>query len=448
MKRIALIVLIGLLWGCSASVMDWIEEPSVSQPEVDDFDLIIEEPVDYNDLEVTEKEIEFEEVKEHTDDNLVVLSGMLPVSLCRLENRVPGRNVMAGFPFSPYRLPSSGILNVQVIFVDFPDYEGVLSDLELLEFFESYIQGIIEFYEFQSFGRLQFSFSVHPDFVRVPFPTSELSLNRSNQRDLDYVLRESIRLADPHVDYSDVDMVIVFMNPDIPEEVANVSPAWPMNGNQGFRTREGTFYNATLIAADAVRIGYPIIAHEIGHLLGLVDLYNFNWLANNPERDWLRQFDFVGVFDFMNWADPNQYGDNRDMLSWQRYLLDWITDEQVRCVDPKTPFITTHELIASHLNEQAYKVIVVPFDRQRALVVEVKSENQYCSACSGGVYTYVVDLNYENGFGPIRMIRPDHSSHPLFLDAYLREGQMLTYENVTIEVLSEQTSTVIQVKIE
>jgi M6 family metalloprotease-like protein len=243
-------------------------------------------------------------------------------------------------------------------------------------------------------------------------------------------------------------MVIVFLNPDIPEALADVSPAWPLDRVGAIATEEGAIYNATFIAGDAVRIGYPIIAHEIGHLFGLIDLYDYQWQVDNPTNDWLRQFKFTGIYDFMNWANASDWGDNRDMLAWQRYLLDWITDEQVRCVDRATSSVTTHLLAPSHEDSPEHKMVVVPLTNTSALVVEVKDRNLYCIACNGGVYTYVIDTAIYNGQGPIRMVRPEHSQMDLFQDAYLKLGQQVTYENITIEYVDDFVYPIVQVTVE
>jgi M6 family metalloprotease-like protein len=265
---------------------------------------------------------------------------------------------------------------------------------------------------------------------------------------LDYVVQESIRLVDPDVDFTDVDMVIVFLNPDINETLADVSPALVQNQGGIVQTNEGVIYNATLIAGDGIRIGYPVLAHEMGHLFGLMDLYKFSLSRTTSSLDVIRQFEYVGVFDFMSLANPNQSGDNRDMLGWQRFLLDWITEDQVRCLNPYVSGVTTHSLIPTHVDQDWYKVVVVPFNRTLALVLEIKAQNPYCEACQGGLYAYVVDSYFESGNGPIRMLRPDHSMEALFLDAFLSEGQSLRYENLIIEVLKQGDISYIQITVQ
>jgi M6 family metalloprotease-like protein len=359
------------------------------------------------------------------------LSALVHPEFCKIEDQ-HGETVRVGFPNAPSRLPNNGLVTVQVLFIDFPDQEGTQTDSQLKEFFEDYIEGIERFYDNQSLSQVQFDWRLEPGFVRIPRNFSELRMTRGNSEDLDPVLRQAIQISDDSIDYTDIDMVIVFLNPDIPEELADVSPAWPLEGMWGIKTSEKTIYNATFIAGDAVRIGYSIIAHEIGHLFGLIDLYKFNWLEDNPERDYERQFDFVGVFDFMNLAPPShEFGDNRDMLGWQRFLLNWITDEEIHCLNNDEASLTYH-LLSPVSEEGGNRMVVTRLSKTQVLVTEVRAENQYCELCSGGVYHYLVDTSLRNGHGAIQLLRPEHSTMKLFQDAYITQGQSFTYENVTV----------------
>jgi M6 family metalloprotease-like protein len=361
--------------------------------------------------------------------------------ICRLNERLFD-SVRIGFPMSPNRLPNKGVVRVQVLFIDFPDFVGTRTQEQLDQFFYSYVGGIETFFEQQSLGRVEFEWFIEPGFVRIPRNLSTLNMTRANSSDLDPVLRQAIQIADANVDYSDIDMVIVFMNPDIPERLADVSPAWPLEGF-GIQTNEKTIYNATFIAGDGVRIGYPTIAHEIGHLFGLIDLYNYNWLDNNPERDDERQFVFAGVFDFMNLAPPSsRYGDNRDMFGWQRWLLDWLTDEEIQCLNTAQSSESTH-LLTPVAEEGDTRMLVIRLSNTQALVAEVRAQNKYCVLCSGGVYTYLVDTTIRNGNGALQLLRPEHSTMKLFQDAYLSLGQSITYNNVTIQFESQQRDQVV-----
>jgi M6 family metalloprotease-like protein len=370
------------------------------------------------------------------------LTALLSYEFCQIKD-LNNDTVKVGFPNAPSRLPNTGLITVQVLFIDFPDQQGVKTQAELSRFFEDYIEGIERFYDIQSLGRVQFEWRLEPGFVRIPRNFANLRMTRENSFDLDPILRQAIQISDSNVDYTDIDMVIVFLNPDIPEELADVSPAWPLEGEWGIKTSEKTIFNATFIAGDAVRIGYPIIAHEIGHLFGLIDLYKFNWLEDNPERDYWRHFEFTGIFDFMSFAPPHhEYGDNRDMLGWQRFLLNWITGDEIHCLTNDEPSFTSH-LLSPVADQGETRMIVTRLSENQVLVTEIRAKNQYCEICSGGIYNYLVDTTLRNGHGAIQILRPDHSTMNLFQDAYLSSGQSFTYENVTVSFEGQRRDQVI-----
>jgi M6 family metalloprotease-like protein len=373
-------------------------------------------------------------------------------SFCRIDN-VIDEPVRVAFPMSKSRLPSQGIINVQVMFIDFPDQIGTRNKEQLNTFFNDYIIGIEKFFDFQSGGKSKFNWHVEPGFIRIPENFSEYSLTRNGQfgsKTPDTLLRKAVAVSDDIIDYSEIDMIIVFLNPDIPESLADVSPAWPLEESWAIKTNEKTIYNATFIAGDAVRIGYEIIAHEIGHLFGLIDLYNYDWFISNSEKDFLRQFIFTGLFDFMNYAPKSyQYGDNRDMFGWQRWLLDWINDDEVNCLMADNPSNTTHLLSPVAVLGGNQRMIAIKISSTRLLVVEQRSKNIYCDLCSGGIYTYLIDSEIRSGYGAIKLIIPEHSKMELYQDAYLELDQLLMYENITIKVEQKQNdNTVVRIIID
>jgi len=373
---------------------------------------------------------------------------LAPVEICRLITRNVNEPTTAGFPIPQERISSTGVVNVQVFFIDFDDYQGVRSNEELQFFMDDYIAEIDDYYRTQSYERLTFNWQLHPGYVRMNEQFYDYNFKRQRMdgtyqsNDLDYIIRSAITQSDSVIDYTGVEFIIVFLNPDIPEELADVSPAWPMMRNGGFVTNEGTIYNATFIAGDGVRIGWSTIAHEIGHLLGLDDLTDHEWQKDNPTNDWFRQFVYVGIFDIMAMTPHPMWGDNSEFLGWHKYLLDWITNDQVRCLDASMPSETTHRLIPNHHISDEEKLIVIQINPQVAIVSEVKAFNPSCEKCKGGLYTYLVNTSNRNGNGPIRMIRPEHSIDQFFEDAYIEIGQSLSYENILITVESQDDQSV------
>jgi M6 family metalloprotease-like protein/uncharacterized repeat protein (TIGR02543 family) len=404
--------------------------------------------------EVAEEDPKIEEEISVFLSGITAREDLASTDICRLRSTTENTPIKVGFPLPQERLSSTGELTVQVFFVDFDDYEGVRSNEELEIFMDDYIEGIDHFYSTQSYGQLTFNWQLHPGYVRMNEQFYDYNFKRHRMdgtpqsNDLDYIIRSAITQSDGEIDYTGVEFIVVFLNPDIPEELADVSPAWPMMRNGGFVTNEGTIYNATFIAGDGVRIGWSTIAHEMGHLLGLVDLYDYEWQKDNPTNDWYRQFVFMGIYDLMAMSPHPMWGDNSEFLGWHKYLLNWITDDQVRCLDASVTSETTHRIVANHENSDEEKLVVIQFTPNLALVSEVKDSNPSCEKCQGGVYTYLVDSSVRNGQGPIRMIRPEDSFDQFFEDAYIETGQSLVYENITISVESQDDQgTIVSVRI-
>jgi M6 family metalloprotease-like protein/uncharacterized repeat protein (TIGR02543 family) len=355
--------------------------------------------------------------------------------VCRINKMNEEFSITVGFPVDQYRLNNLGVLHSSVIFIDFPEYPGTMSKQELDSFYLSYIEGINDFYNTQSYGRLTFTADVYDDFIRFDDSFYNYSFLR-DQHDMDAVLRRSIELSDPLIDYGNTDYIVAFLNPEIPESLAPTSPAWPLHPPWGIETDEKTIFNATFIGGDGARIGWGTVAHEMGHLFGLMDL-SYDW---NPEpgvdpaidNAWLNQFIFVGAYDLMGFGSGEHYGDNRELFIWNKYLLEWVLDSQVRCLDASKSSETNHLLTDNHIANDDEKAVFIRLSEHQVLVIESKDKNQYCEICNNGLFAYVVDSTLNNGHGPIRLIRPEGSSMQMFEDAYLREGETLTYENITI----------------
>jgi M6 family metalloprotease-like protein len=345
--------------------------------------------------------------------------------------------VSVGFPLSENRINNKGVVNVQVIFLDFPDLVGARTKEQLIDFVEVYKKGVKDFFDNQSQNRVSFNWRIYSEFIRIPEMHSSLYLNG---KDADKILRKGIAISDTVIDYTDIDMVAVIVNPDEPRELVGYSAAWPLI-SYGIETDEKTIFNATFLASNAK--DYTVV-HEIGHLFGLADLYKYDWLEDNPNRDPKKKFEYLGLFDFMN--EPVR---NPDMLGWQKWQLSWIEDEKVICLDATKENETIHLLTSFSNPGDGNKIIVVKISENKVIIAEKRSKNRYCQICSGNIYFYTVDSTIASGNGPIKLIRPTNSKFENFEDAYISQDQELIFENIKFKVLySDDDKTYISIIIE
>jgi len=355
---------------------------------------------------------------------------------CQIQSGLENNEITTGFPISKNRASAIDKIVVQVIFIDFNDLPGTLNEDGIKSFFSLYSENIEHFYDYQSNGKLSFEWRVHTNFVRMKNLLSDYDLRRDGANsyvDLYKVVSDGVALSDDVVDYADTDIVIVFLNPEVPIELADVSPAWPMNEDGAIQTNEGKIYNATLGSGDSVRFGWSVLAHEFGHLIGLDDLYSYT----NAHTEL-----FVGKHDIMA-AGTSEYGNNLEINGWSKYLLGWTSATQTRCLDSSKPSFTTHELVANNFNSIDNKLVLVKLTETTLLAIEVKNRNEFCERCIGGVYVYLIDSSIATGFGPIRLLKPIHARNAHFMDAYLSLNQEYKYQNITIKNIGLQNDKVV-----
>ncbi len=332
---------------------------------------------------------------------------------CKLPTVLSGA-VDLGFPRNPSRIPSTGTVNVSVIFVDFPDNKAFTDPEEL---FRQYLSPLSEEYlKAVSYGRLDLSFTPHFDWIRMSKPSEEYMWSSLTFDQHRVYIQEALDLADPIVDFSESDGFVIISSPFA--GTFTLGPAF--TASVGVNVEGKRLKNGATSGKDLLTNKYWFV-HEFGHMLGLVDLYAYN---GNGDR-------FVGDFSLMGKSFEHSLAP--EFFGWERWLLGWIDDDQVICgynSSNNKATLTPIEVAGG------IKILAIPINEHTSLVVESRQPLGYDERIpKGGPLVYIVDVSVPSGMGTIRIlpaIDSDNKKH----DAIMSPGQTIRYENISVQFLS------------
>jgi M6 family metalloprotease-like protein len=338
--------------------------------------------------------------------SITPVADLSPIEVCKttdLTNRGVGSN---GFP-RPTNLANGKseirILVLPIIFEEIPFTDADLSNLQ------NALKQTSDFYARASYNRIKLTFDIPAKNLWVKLNTSAKDygiLPNKPQQNNEVIVKDTFLLADQQIDFSKYDSVVI---------ESGYSPLTSVGqgfGGQVFSTKTGNINGATLEIGQAAGRA-NIIAHELGHsIYGLEDLYVFL----NSQRPSVPEPIPGGRWDVMSDASSLT-----EFFGWNKLLMGWIKDEEVRCVHNQIS--TTHYLsdFASSLGTKLLLLNLKP-----GVTIAMESRNNYSSG--QGLLIYKIDTNIHHGDGPITAEK-----------LLLRKGEKRTIDSWNIELIDNSS---------
>lgn len=333
------------------------------------------------------------------------------VESCRLKSALVAKSGGIGFPRHTTKLRSTGGVRLLVLFVDFPDSVATKSTESVLKIVSLESERL---YSEMSYGRVAFELVPVLRWLRMSKESSVYNIKRGfSFLDHRNYLEEALRLGTVGLDASTLDGFIVLTNPET--KTIEFGPAFALDDEYwGIRVGSKLWMNGTNSGFDLNNWGYKWMNHEIGHTMGLPDLYAYNGSAHR----------FVGGWSLMGHIS----GHGPEYFAWERWLLSWLDDNQIICL-PSGSITATLNAVPV-LGGQ--KMIVTPISETRAVVVEVRRRvGNDLSLPEEGPLVYLVDTRLPGGNGVIKVL-PINDSDTEKKSAPLSVGETLTFEGVSV----------------
>ena len=281
-------------------------------------------------------------------------NGEPPVSISRDECRIPQGPLppnsvdsrhSTGFPLNEENLPTQGVMRVLVIPVDWSNYPG--SQENLIRELDQ-IRVFMDVYGKMSEGRISFETLWSDKWNRLPERVESYPQEWTSDFNTK-LAQHAVDAVDEAVDFAKVDLVILVFPDDPPIPVTRMDDAGfgaTQNFNDYFSPGSNGPIDPRAVFSDEgfvrnyvgggqyfdhpLRPVWTYYVHEVGHVINLPDWY-LREANYGPEFEVQDEY---ATGPMSHWdAMSSQDGPSRTFSSWTRWLLGWLGDERVLCLD-------------------------------------------------------------------------------------------------------------------
>ena len=360
-----------------------------------------------------------------------------------------------GFPLSPDIIPAQGVGNIVVVPVTFRDLKRDPADP--MTVLEPQLQKIVEWGEFWSQGSFTYEFQVVEQWQELPADSFDYEItsgglqerNVSTERRL---ANDIVALVGDQVDWSKTHGIYAYF----PRTIESINEEWGGRGSEWIRTPAGDkqlffrgggrWHNTDTGGIPAVvkqELMWSYWIHELLHSQGIMLHAPGNGFATGLGQN--------------QYPNPTKYSGALD--AWQAFLLGWVKDDQVLCIDGRDlPAESRAILTPLEIQGGERKAIVIRTGDHSGIVVESRRPVGYSEmweASDSGLLAYALNLTVMNdrsgestgqdcgnnpAFDKWAYYLPPNGYGGLenscvFSDFIVREGDYFLHEGVRIELV-------------
>lgn len=347
-----------------------------------------------------------------------VTSSTLNSTLCKLPNAQKQRDVALGFPRISNRMRTTGYVNFSVVFVDFADALQERTPQDTMKI----LAPALDFYSDVSYGRMMPIFSPLLQSLRMPANSTEYNIQDYDKQRKFLEVATTTAWEFSNWDFSQSDSVIVMASP-LAKALPN-GPAFCATPGEGYNASGKVFENSATSGADFDYWQHLWANHELGHTMGLVDLYSYSGQGG--------EFPFTGEWSIMG----NIKGRGGEYFAWERWLLDWLDDFNVQCAGPGTNSITLTALEQLSLGgPEDLRMTTIRINKTAEVCAEYRSAIGHdASIPQPGVLIYLVNTAISSGEGVIRVLGAPSSDSSMLTATLNSVGESVEFDGVTIKI--------------
>ena len=354
------------------------------------------------------------------------------LSACKLPTNLQN-DEHYGFPRPGILIPTLGEHKAIALFVYFDDLP--FEQRQFDEWKNNQIPTFEKYVAAMSYGKLKYKVDIFEKPIRIS--KSVLTYNLDSAHDAPPkpnanapgLVSDAVFAVDSEIDFSKYEFI-------------NVITPWTrligFEGTTGVRLNaDGKQFNFASFGPIREYVDDPKkkiwFLHEAGHMMGLIHQFNVR-------GDW-------SATGFPIWSAMADGGSSApEFMAWERFLLGWLSAEQVRCIENFDQGAFTSKLSSLSAMDNEAKTILIKQGGSKILVIESRrsSDLNFLSKEEEGVLVYTIDVNIRSNNGAANLVfntpKIRNSANSGGLVGTLNSGEILTSGGIKVKILSSDAS--------